>query len=122
MENLAGDLLLGLKFVKLSILPTLFIHFVQGRLRELRSGYFTHHSEMNILLWWYLYASMQHPSFSETSARSFAVLHTHRSTVHSLETFLIYSNLYSLIISLMINITIFKQSTNDIREEESDLL
>ena len=28
MENLAGDLLFGLKFVKLSILPTLFIHFV----------------------------------------------------------------------------------------------
>ena len=39
MENLAGDLLLGLKFVKLSILPTMFIHFVQGRLGELRSGY-----------------------------------------------------------------------------------
>ena len=38
-ENLAGDLLLGLKFAKLPILPTLFIHFVQGRLRELRSGY-----------------------------------------------------------------------------------
>ena len=28
MENLAGDLWLWLKFVKLSILPTLFIHFV----------------------------------------------------------------------------------------------
>ena len=28
MEKLAGDLLLGLKFVKLSILPTLFIQFV----------------------------------------------------------------------------------------------
>ena len=39
MENLAGDLLLGLKFVKLSILPSLFIHFVEGRLGELRSGY-----------------------------------------------------------------------------------
>ena len=39
MENLAGDLLLGLKFVKLPILPTLFIHFGQGRLGELRSGY-----------------------------------------------------------------------------------
>ena len=39
MENSAGDLLLGLKFVQLPILPTLFIHFVQGRLEELRSGY-----------------------------------------------------------------------------------
>ena len=39
MENLAGDLLLGLKFVQLPILPTMFIHFVQGRLGELRSGY-----------------------------------------------------------------------------------
>ena len=39
MENLAGDLLLGLKFVKLPILPTLFMHFVQGRLGELRSRY-----------------------------------------------------------------------------------
>ena len=40
MENLAGDLLLSLiKFVRLPILPTLFIHFVQGRLGELRSGY-----------------------------------------------------------------------------------
>ena len=38
MENLAGDHLLGLKFVKLSILPTLFTQFVQGRLGELRSG------------------------------------------------------------------------------------
>ena len=27
-ENLAGDLLFGLKLVKLPILPTLFIHFV----------------------------------------------------------------------------------------------
>ena len=36
---MAGDLLFGLKFVKLSILPTLFTHFVQGRLGELRSGY-----------------------------------------------------------------------------------
>ena len=39
MEKLAGDLLFGLKFVKLSILPTLFIHFVQHRLGELRSRY-----------------------------------------------------------------------------------
>ena len=40
MENLAGDLLLGLKFVsKLPILPTLFLDFVQGTLRELRPGY-----------------------------------------------------------------------------------
>ena len=39
MEKLAGDLLFGSKFVKLSILPTLFIHFVQHRLRELRSRY-----------------------------------------------------------------------------------
>ena len=39
MEELAGDLLFGLKLVKLSILPTLFIHFVQGRLGELRSVY-----------------------------------------------------------------------------------
>ena len=59
MENLAGDLLLGSKanfsfqFIAsdvwysvekltgdllLPILPTLFIHFVQGRLGELRSG------------------------------------------------------------------------------------
>ena len=36
MENLACDLLLGLKFVKLPILPTLFIYFVQGRLWELK--------------------------------------------------------------------------------------
>ena len=28
MESLAGDLLFGLKFVKLAILPTLFINFV----------------------------------------------------------------------------------------------
>ena len=34
-----GDLLLGLKVVLLPILPTLFIHFLQGRLGELRSGY-----------------------------------------------------------------------------------
>ena len=39
MEKLAGDLLFGLKFVKLSILPTLFIHFVWHRLGELRSRY-----------------------------------------------------------------------------------
>ena len=39
MENLAGDLLFGLKFVKLSILPTLFIHFVWHRSGELRSRY-----------------------------------------------------------------------------------
>ena len=39
MENLAGDLLFGLKFVKLSILPTFFIHFVEHRLGELRSRY-----------------------------------------------------------------------------------
>ena len=39
MENLAGDLLLGLKFVKLPILPKLFIHFVQSRMGELRSQY-----------------------------------------------------------------------------------
>ena len=37
MEKLSGDLLFGLKFVKLSILPTLFIHFVWHRLGELRS-------------------------------------------------------------------------------------
>ena len=37
MEKLAGDLLFGLMFVKLSILPTLFIHFVYHRLGELRS-------------------------------------------------------------------------------------
>ena len=39
MEKLAGDLLLGFKFVKLPILPTLFIQFVQSRLGELGSGY-----------------------------------------------------------------------------------
>ena len=39
MGNLAGDLLLGLKFAKLPILPTLFLHLVQDRLGELRSGY-----------------------------------------------------------------------------------
>ena len=38
-EKLAGDLLFGLKFVKLSILPTLFIHFVWHSLGELRSRY-----------------------------------------------------------------------------------
>ena len=39
MENLAGDLLLGLKFVELPILPTLFTQFIQDRLGELTSGY-----------------------------------------------------------------------------------
>ena len=39
MENLAGDVLLGLKLVKLSILPTLFIHFVKHGLGELSSRY-----------------------------------------------------------------------------------
>ena len=39
MENLVGDLLFGFKFVKLSILPTLFIHFVWHRLGELMSRY-----------------------------------------------------------------------------------
>ena len=39
MEKLAGDLLSELKFVEVSILPTLFIHFVQHRLGELRSRY-----------------------------------------------------------------------------------
>ena len=35
MENLADDLLFGLKLIKLSIPPTLFIHFVEGQLGEL---------------------------------------------------------------------------------------
>ena len=35
IENLAADLLMGLKFVLLPILPTRFILFVQGRLGEL---------------------------------------------------------------------------------------
>ena len=39
MENLAGDLLFGLKLVKLSILPMLFIQIVQDSLGELISGY-----------------------------------------------------------------------------------
>ena len=39
MEKLAGDLLFGLKLVKLSILPTLFIQFVLGSLGELKSRY-----------------------------------------------------------------------------------
>ena len=39
MEKLADDLLFGLKLVKLSILLTLFSHFVQSRLGELRSRY-----------------------------------------------------------------------------------
>ena len=39
MEKLAGDLLFGLKLVKLSILPMQFIQVVKGRLGELRSGY-----------------------------------------------------------------------------------
>ena len=34
MEKMAGDLLLGSKFVKLSILPTLLVHLVYGRLGE----------------------------------------------------------------------------------------
>ena len=37
MENLAGDLLLGLKFVKLEILSTSFIDFLYEELGELRS-------------------------------------------------------------------------------------
>ena len=36
MEKLAGDLLLGLKFVKLEILSTSFIDFLYGKLGELR--------------------------------------------------------------------------------------
>ena len=36
MENLAGDLLFGLKLVKLSILPILFIQFVKGSLGEIK--------------------------------------------------------------------------------------
>ena len=39
MEKLAADLLFGLKLVKLSILPMLFIKFVWGRLGELRSRF-----------------------------------------------------------------------------------
>ena len=60
MEKLADDLLFGLKFVKLSVLPTIFIHFVWGRLGELRSGYWglkvscatgkTHIEEINLPL------------------------------------------------------------------------
>ena len=37
MEKLAGDLLLGLTFVKLEILSTSFIGFHYDNLRELRS-------------------------------------------------------------------------------------
>ena len=37
MEKLAGDLLLELKFVKLEILSTSFIHFLYDKLGELRS-------------------------------------------------------------------------------------
>ena len=37
MEKLAGDLLLGLKFVKLEILSTSFIDFLYEVLGELRS-------------------------------------------------------------------------------------
>ena len=37
MEKLAGDLLLGLKFVKLEILSTSFIDFLYDELGELRS-------------------------------------------------------------------------------------
>ena len=36
MESLAGDLLLGLKFVKLEILSTSFIDFLYDKLGELR--------------------------------------------------------------------------------------
>ena len=36
MEKLAGDLLLGLKFVKLEILSTSFIDFLYDKLGELR--------------------------------------------------------------------------------------
>ena len=36
MEKLAGDLLLGLKFVKLEILSTSFIDFLYNKLGELR--------------------------------------------------------------------------------------
>ena len=36
MEKLAGDLLLGLKFVKLEILSRSFIDFVSDKLGELR--------------------------------------------------------------------------------------
>ena len=38
-EKWAGDLKFGLKLVKLSILPTLFIQFVWGSLGEFRSRY-----------------------------------------------------------------------------------
>ena len=37
MEKLAGDLLLGLQFVKLEILSTSFIDFLHDKLGELRS-------------------------------------------------------------------------------------
>ena len=37
MEKFAGDLLLGLKFVKLEILSTSFIDFLYDKLGELRS-------------------------------------------------------------------------------------
>ena len=37
MEKLAGDLVLGLKFVKLEILSTSFIDFLYDELGELRS-------------------------------------------------------------------------------------
>ena len=39
MEKLAGDLLLGLQFVKLEILSTSFIDFLHDKLGELRSRY-----------------------------------------------------------------------------------
>ena len=39
MEKLAGDLLLGLKFVKLDILSISFINFLQIKLGESRSRY-----------------------------------------------------------------------------------
>ena len=38
MEKMAGDLLLGLKFVRLEILSTSFIDFLYDKLGELRSG------------------------------------------------------------------------------------
>ena len=40
MQKLAGDLLLGPKFVKLEILSTSFIDFLHDKLRELRSTIF----------------------------------------------------------------------------------
>ena len=40
MEKLAGDLLLGLKIVKLEILSTSFIDFLYNKLGESRSIFF----------------------------------------------------------------------------------